>query len=208
MKKLCSYVVIGLLAMPLAAAAESTWENVKKGVGGAVDSVTDAAKSLTETETTEQTRSKIDQMEEATLERLFAQNAGVGKLYQHSHGYAVFDNRKFSLMITTGFGAGVAVNRSSGQRTYMKMATGGANVGLGGEFYQLVILFEDADTFRSFIGGSLEAGTGGGAVVGDEKVGADVRFTDGTAVYQLTEKGLKLAADITGTRYWKDEALN
>jgi hypothetical protein len=64
--------VIGLLAVPLAAAAESTWENVKKGVGGAVDSVTDAAKSLAETETPEQTRSKIDQMEAATLQRLVA----------------------------------------------------------------------------------------------------------------------------------------
>jgi lipid-binding SYLF domain-containing protein len=120
----------------------------------------------------------------------------------------VFDTRKFWLVITTGFGAGVAVDRTSGQGTYMKMATGGANIGLGGEFYQLVILFENAQTFQGFIEGSFEAGSGGAVVAGDEKVGGDVRFTDGTAVYQLTEKGLKLAADITGTRYWTDEVLD
>lgn len=60
-----------------------------------------------------------------------------------NHGYAVFDTRKFSFLVTAGFGAGVAVDRSSGERTYMKMVTGGANIGKGGEFFQLAILFED-----------------------------------------------------------------
>lgn len=120
----------------------------------------------------------------------------------------MFDTRKFSLLITTGFGAGVAVEQGSGKRTYMKMATGGANIGLGGEFFQLVIMFEKPDDFRRFVEEGFEAGTAAGAVAGDDSVAANVRFTDGKAVFQLTEKGLKLAADITGTKYWKDEDLN
>ena len=111
-------------------------------------------------------------------------------------------------MITTGYGAGVAVEKSSGKRTYMKMATGGANIGIGGEFFKLVILSQGEKTFRSFMDSGIEAGTAASVVLGTDSTGADIHFTDGTAVYQLTEKGLKLSADITGTKYWKDDDLN
>jgi hypothetical protein len=40
--------------------------------------------------------------------------------------------------------------------------------------------------------------------------GADtaVAFNNGMAVFQMTEKGLMLQADISGTKYWKPEGLN
>jgi lipid-binding SYLF domain-containing protein len=192
----------------LAAAAESAWESIKKGVGDTVDSVSEAAKSVTEEESPAESRAKIDKMAKQTLNRLLSENVAAKKLLEQSYGYAVFDTRKFSFLITTGFGAGVAVERSSGKRTYMKMATGGANIGMGGEFYQLVILFERHADFQRFIDEGYEAGTGASAVAGEGSLGTDVRFTDGTAVFQLTEVGLKLAADVTGTKYWKDEDLN
>ncbi len=202
------FLLACLLALPPTLAAESVWDSVKKGVGATVDTVGDAAKSLTEQETPEQSRAKIDAMEKHTMARLLSQEPGAKKLYGHSHGYAVFDTRKFSFLITTGFGAGVAVDRSSGKRTYMKMATGGANIGMGGEFFQLVILFEDQASFRKFVDEGLEAGTSASAVAGGAGVGADLRFTDGKAVFKLTEAGLRLSADITGTKYWKDDDLN
>lgn len=208
MKVRCTLLLAGLLALPFSTSAESTWDSIKKGVGDAVDSVGDAAKSITEEETPAESRAKIDSMEKQTLGRLLSQNAGAKKLYEQSYGYAVFDTRKFSFLITTGYGAGVAVDKSSGKRIYMKMATGGANIGLGGEFFQLVILFEDQANFSHFVDEGLEAGTSASAVAGADSTGLDVRFTDGKAVYQLTEKGLKLTADITGTKYWKDDALN
>lgn len=208
MKSTNAWLLACLLAMPLTVGAESVWDSIKKGTGDAVDAVGDTAKSLTEEETPAESRAKIDKMEKATMARLLSQNAAAKRLYEQSYGYAVFDTRKFSFLITTGFGAGVAVEKAAGARTYMKMATGGANIGMGGEFFQLVILFEDQSGFRSFVDEGLEAGTSASAVAGDDSVGADVRFTDGKAVFQLTEKGLKLAADITGTKYWKDEDLN
>lgn len=208
MKSTNAWLLACLLAMPLTVGAEGVWDSIKKGAGDAVDAVGDTAKSLTEEETPAESRAKIDKMEKATMARLLSQNAAAKRLYEQSYGYAVFDTRKFSFLITTGFGAGVAVEKAAGARTYMKMATGGANIGMGGEFFQLVILFEDQSGFRSFVDEGLEAGTSASAVAGDDSVGADVRFTDGKAVFQLTEKGLKLAADITGTKYWKDEDLN
>jgi lipid-binding SYLF domain-containing protein len=201
-------VIVSVLAPLSTVHAEGLLDGVKQGVSGAIDVATDTAKSITEKETPAETRKKIDTMADATLERLLAQNSGAKKLYGQSHAYAVFDTRKFSFMITTGYGAGVAVEKSSGKRTYMKMATGGANVGIGGEFFQLVILFENEKRFRSFMDSGIEAGTAAAAVLGTDSTGADIHFTDGTAVYQLTEKGLKLAADITGTKYWIDDDLN
>jgi lipid-binding SYLF domain-containing protein len=208
MRKLVIAGVVSAGLFSLSVHAAGLLDDVKSGVSGAVGTVTDAARSITEEESPAETRKKIDTMEASTLKRLFAQNRGARKLYDASFGYAVFDTRKFSFMITTGYGAGVAVEKASGKRTYMKMATGGANIGLGGEFFQLVILFEDEKSFDGFMSSGIEAGTATSAVVGDDSTGVDIRFTDGTAVYQLTEKGLKLSADITGTKYWKNDDLN
>ena len=116
-------VLLAVIAFPMAVHAEGLWRDIKKGASGAVDSVSDAAESVTEKESPTETRSKIDSMANATLQRLLREQGGAKTLYDKSYGYAVFDTRKFSFMITSGFGAGVAVDKTSGQRTYMKMAT-------------------------------------------------------------------------------------
>jgi lipid-binding SYLF domain-containing protein len=203
-------IVVGLLAISACSAvnADSLLEDVKKGVSGAVDTVVETAESVTKKESPEETRHKIDSMAKSTLSRLFAENSGAKQLYEQSYGHAVFDTRKFSFIITSGFGAGVAVDKANGKRAYMKMATGGVNVGLGGEFFQLVMLFENKRAFDEFVSEGFEAGSSASAVAGSDSAGVQARFVDGLAVYQLTEKGLKLAADITGTKYWKDDDLN
>jgi len=201
-------LLLAVIVLPMSVHAEGVWGGIKKGVSDAADSVSDAAESVTEKESPAETRSKIDSMANATLQRLLREQGGAKTLYDKSYGYAVFDTRKFSFMITSGFGAGVAVEKGSGQRTYMKMATGGVNVGLGGEFFQLVILFENKDTFNTFVSEGFEAGSEAGVVAGTDAQDLGVRFDQGMAVYELTEMGMKLAVDFTGTRYWEDDDLN
>lgn len=203
-------VLVSALALLYTAGslAAGLWDDVKQGASGAVDAVSDAAESVIKEESPAETRSKIDTMAESTMARLFAEKSGSKGLYDSSYGYAVFDTRKFSFMITTGYGAGVAVEKAGGKRIYMKMATGGVNVGMGGEFFQLVLLFEDKASFGKFVTEGFEAGGDASAVVGADSQGVDARFVNGMAVYELTEKGLRLAADITGTKYWKDDDLN
>jgi lipid-binding SYLF domain-containing protein len=201
------FILCTALCTPVALAG-NLLDKAREGLAGAGEVVSETVKSVTAKESPEETRSKIDATEAATLARLLQSNAGAAALYDQSFGYAVFDTRKLSIMITTGFGAGVAVETESGARTYMRMATGGVNVGMGGELFQLVILFEDEATFRNFVTQGWEAGAGGGVVLGADTTEAESRFNDGKAVYKLTQTGLKLAADITGTRYWKDDALN
>lgn len=104
----------------------------------------------------------------------------------------------------------VAVGPATDARVYMKMATTGAGMGfgLGGFASQLVILFEDDATFQRFLTEGLDASAGVGAMAGEEDEQLDLRFDDGKVVFVLTGKGWKIAAKLTGSRYWPDDALN
>jgi lipid-binding SYLF domain-containing protein len=145
-----------------------------------------------------------------TLEQLFRQQPESRSLFEESAGYAVFDAREASFYVAAGYGRGVAVNRENGMRTYMRMATGGASLGLGigGFERQLVILFQDAASFEQFVHQGFDASGGVTAMAGTERDDLKVAYTDGRAVFMLTRKGWKVSAKLTGSRYWPDQALN
>jgi lipid-binding SYLF domain-containing protein len=150
-------------------------------------------------------RAAIDARAGETLERLFEKSPKAKTLYDGAYGCAVFGNWKFSFVVTGGGGKGVAVAKVSGDRTYMNMGTGGLNLGLGGQKYQVVFLFEDAQTFDTFVNKGWEAEASANAVAGDKGANASATFRNGMAVYQLTDGGLMLQADISGTKYWKSK---
>jgi len=186
---LCISTILLLLAAPLAWATEGESEDWK------------ATKN-------EAKRQKIDAMAKESLDTVFAQAEKSRGLFDQAYGYAVFDNLKISLGVTGGGGVGVAVNKSSGARTYMKMGTGGLNLGLGGQKYQVVFFFQDAKTFNDFVQKGWKAEGSANAVAGTAGANKQATFTNGMAVYQLTEGGLMLQADISGTKYWKYKKLN
>jgi lipid-binding SYLF domain-containing protein len=189
-------------------------EATEKAAGKARDAVTEtvdsAQESLGDEATPQETRAKLDAMAEATLQRLFAEEPGGRALYDRSAGYAVFDKREASFYVVAGYGRGVAVDARTGARVYMKMATTGAGMGfgLGGFASQLVILFEDSAMLEQFITQGLDATAEVGTMAGDEKDRLAVGFNEGKAVFVLTGKGWKVAAKLTGSRYWPDDALN
>lgn len=153
-------------------------------------------------------REEINAMAKETLETLFAKNSDAKELAGKAYGYAVFDNIKISLGITGGGGRGVAVVKEFDKRTYMKMGTVGLNLGLGGQKYQIVFLFQTKSRFDEFVEEGWEADASANAVAGDRGVNAEVTFRNGMAFYQLTQAGLMLQADISGTKYWKNKKLN
>lgn len=153
-------------------------------------------------------REKIDRNAKDALARLFEESRGARTLYDDAYGYAVFSNFKVSLGVTGGGGRGVAVEKGSGKRTYMSMGTGGLNVGLGAQKYQVVFLFQTRQVFESFVEKGWQAETGANAVAGPLGANAGAAFRNGMAVYQLTQGGLMLQADVTGTKYWKDADPN
>ena len=166
-----------------------------------------------EAKSKEQTkREKIDAVAKDALNVVLTNREKAQQLYDKAYGYAVFDNLKISFIISGGGGRGVAVEKASGNRTYMNMGTGGLNIGLGAQKYQVIFLFEDKATFEDFVNKGWQAEANANAVAGNKGLnaessagaaGANVEavFENGMALYQITDAGLMLQADIAGTKF-------
>jgi lipid-binding SYLF domain-containing protein len=156
----------------------------------------------------ESKRMKVDEAAQDALAKLFADNAKAKNLYDKAYGWAVFDNLKLAFGVSGGGGNGVATVKETGEKTYMKMGTAGVGLGLGANKYQIVFLFQDAKTFDSFVNKGWQADAGATAAAGTSAAEVKTDFTNGLAIYQMTEKGLMANADIAGTKYWKNDKLN
>ena len=153
-------------------------------------------------------RAAIDEMASDALTDLVSESERARRLYDEAVGFAVFDNFKFTFILSGSGGVGVAVDKASGQSTYMKMGSGGVGLGLGGHSYQVVFLFEDRGRFERFVNKGWQADLSANAAAGTAGKNAPATFTDGVAVFQMTNKGLVAQADISGTKYWKNKKLN
>ena len=153
-------------------------------------------------------RAKINEVAQDTLQRLFKENPKAKELYDRAVGWAVFDNTKVAFGVSGGGGNGVAVSKETGQHAYMKMGTVGVGFGLGVNSYQVVFLFQDDVTLNNFIEKGWQADAGATASAGKNAAEVKTNFVNGLAIYQLTDKGLMLNADIAGTKYKLNDKLN
>ena len=152
-------------------------------------------------------RQEIDQSAQATLDEALSAQPGVRDLYDRAAGYAIFTVTKGGFIVSGGGGNGVAIDKSTGQRTYMRMGTGGIGLGIGGQRYGLVILFENQDRLAKFLVGGWDSSATAEAVAGQEGVAYRSSFIDGIALYQITDKGLMAHADVSGTKFWVNDEL-
>lgn len=189
---------------------ESFWDKTVNAVSDTATKVTgtvsDAVSSNTTTKA--QTRAKINNNAQNVLSRLLSESKEAKELYDKAAGYAVFDSREFSFLIKTGFGSGIAVNKLNHSRTYMKMASGGLNIGGGIKYMQVIFIFPTTKTLNDFINKGWTAEGDASAVGGNDSSQAGITLADGTKIYQLVDTGIMLKASIGGTKYWKDDELN
>jgi lipid-binding SYLF domain-containing protein len=155
----------------------------------------------------EQRRLEIDTAAQKTLDDLMGAHTEVRDLYNRAVGYAVFTVTKAGFIVSGGGGNGVAVNKGTGARTYMRMGTGGIGLGIGGQRYSLVMLFETEDRLNKFLAGGWDSSATAEAAAGQEGIAVRSSFIDGVAFYQITEKGLMAHADVTGTKFWVNDEL-
>lgn len=158
-------------------------------------------------------RKEIDRVEKDVLARLYSAQPGAKGAVEGAAGYAVFSNFGMKILVAgSGTGKGVAVDRKSGQRTYMRMGELQAGVGIGVKKFQVVFVFQTADKLSAFINQGWEFGgqTTAAATTGDQggALAGALSVSDGVWMYQLTDKGLALEATLKGTKYWKDSDLN
>ena len=156
----------------------------------------------------ESKRMKIDEMAQESLNSLLADGGKAKLLYDNSYGWAVFDNLKLAFGFSGGGGNGVAVVQETGKKTYMQMGTAGVGIGLGVKTYQVVFLFQYSRTVKNFVDNGWQADATASAVAGETGAEAKTDFTNGMAIFQITDKGLMAHADIAGTKYWKNKKLN
>lgn len=217
MKIVLKRMWITTLLMVLTASAvqaESFWDKASKAVTDTAtkvaDTATDAYDDVSgDSKTTKaQDRQTIDNNAEKALSRIFKESSEAKELYDKAAGYAVFDSREFAFLIKTGFGSGVAVNKSDDSRIYMKMASGGLNIGGGVKYVQVIFIFPTQTSFNEFITDGWNAEGDASAVGGDDSTQIGVTLANGTKVYELVDTGIMAKMSISGTKYWKDDELN
>ena len=150
-------------------------------------------------------RSKIDERSNKILDEILGESADAKELHGKAMGYAVFDNTKVAFGISGGGGSGVAVVKSSGERTYMKMGSGGVGLGIGAKTYQVLMFFENAKVFENFLESGWQGDAQAGAAAGSAGAAAKTTFHNGMAVFVRTKKGLMASADVSGTKYWQSD---
>lgn len=173
-------------------------------------------------DTASQQRASIQKMRSETLNKLYALQPEARSDIQHAKGYAVFANNSSKILLF-GFGSGYGVvrNNATGKDTYMKMAQGGAGLGMGIKQQRTVLVFHDKAALETFIrqGYMVGADANAAAKYDDKGIAPIAASTSGVAsdtaslpskvnVYDLTEKGLAAQAMINGYKYWPDDALN
>jgi lipid-binding SYLF domain-containing protein len=154
----------------------------------------------------------INTMADETLQRLYTEKPSTKDEVKEAAGYAAFSNANVNIIfVGVGGGYGVVVDNATGDKTYMKMGSGGVGFGIGVKDFRQVMVFNTKETMDLFVdsgwtfGGHLDAaakaGDKGGEASGEAAIGQ-------VKVYSMTESGLALQAMGTGTKYYKDKELN
>lgn len=185
-------------------------ELAKQGLEAGTGAVEDTVGHFYRDGTREEVRSRVDQMVFDTLDRLFADDPEAHLLFDSGYGYAVLEVRQVSMTVLAGYGYGVAVSQDGSRRSYMKMASGGVEISKGtGEFVsQWVVLLADQAAFDAFVSEGFDASAEASGTLGRERAELATRYRTGAAFYRVTEGGLRLAASLSGTRFWSDGWLN
>ncbi len=159
-------------------------------------------------------REEVRAMSQKTLGELFQNEPAAKAAVAGAAGSAVFSDFGFKVMFMgAAKGKGVAVNNATRQETFMKMVELQPGLGLGGQKFRVVFIFENQDVFNSFVTSGWEFGADALAAAKDDKgAGAGgagaVAFRNGVKMYQLSDTGAIVGVSITGAKYYKDKDLN
>lgn len=152
-------------------------------------------------------------MRDDTVAELIRQRPEVKERLDKAAGYGAFSNIGTNIiLVSTGGGFGVVTDKGTGRDTFMRMGELGVGLGLGVKDFRAVFVFYDAESLRTFVTSGWEFGAEADAAAkaGDQggAVSAAGNVLKGVEVYQFTENGIALSATVSGTKYWKDSAIN
>lgn len=158
-------------------------------------------------------QTSVQQMKTDTLAELYAQIPKSEAQIERAVGYGVFKKVGTALLVGgTANGFGTITEKATGKETYMRAATGSLGFGLGIKNFRLVIVFYDPEVMNQFVNTGWDFGAQASATLKSEGEGGDA-VASGTIkrtmdIYEFTEEGIFLRADIKATRFWPDKSLN
>ncbi len=163
--------------------------------------------------TVQDKRSYVLNMKNETLSKLYREYPETKSKIKSAAGHAVFSSINTNLFLfSSGNGYGVAVENSSGKKTYMKMNFIGVGPGIGLKDFRAVFIFKNKHVFNDFVEKGWEfGGQADAAAKSGEKgmaVGGEMYVEQDIEIYHMTEAGVALQATIAGTKYRKDSGLN
>ena len=164
-------------------------------------------------ESVEEKREKIREMAAETLAKLYELQPSAKTAINKSAGYAVFSNFGLKILVLgSGKGQGIAVNKKTGKKTFMKMLELQGGLGFGIKRVRVVLVVENEGVMNEWINSGWEFGgqTTAADKLNDEgaALAGAVTVCHGVRIYQMTEDGLALELTIKGTKYMKDNKLN
>jgi len=160
-----------------------------------------------------QSRAEIREAAADALSTLYEYQPAARSAVEHAAGYAVFSTFGIKLFFAGGQqGKGVVVNNRTHRQTFMKMVGVQAGLGFGVAKTRLIFIFETSSALQNFINQGWEFGASGSLSAAAESQGGiftgSVSVSPGIHVYQITDTGLAAQITATGTKFYKDDALN
>ena len=160
-----------------------------------------------------QSRAEIREAAADALSTLYEYQPAARLAVEHAAGYAVFSTFGIKLFFAGGQqGKGVVVNNRTHRQTFMKMVGVQAGLGFGVAKTRLIFIFETSSALQNFINQGWEFGAAGSLSAAADSQGGiftgAVSVSPGIYVYQITDTGLAAQITATGTKFYKDDALN
>jgi len=160
-----------------------------------------------------QGRFEIREAAQDALSTLYEIQPAARYAIEHAAGHAVFSTFGIKLLFAGGQqGKGVVVNNRTHRQTFMKMVGLQAGLGFGVAKTRLIFVFETASSLQSFINQGWEFGASGSLSAAADSQGGmftgSFSVSPGVFVYQITDTGLAAQATVSGTKFFKDDALN
>jgi lipid-binding SYLF domain-containing protein len=160
-----------------------------------------------------QSRNEVREAAMDALSTLYEFQPAARYAIEHAAGYAVFSTFGIKLLFAGGQqGKGVVVNNRTHRQTFMKMVGLQAGLGFGIAKTRLVFIFETASSLQNFVNQGWEFGASGSLAAAADRQGGmfigAVSVMPGVFVYQITDTGLAAQITASGTKFFKDDALN
>ena len=161
----------------------------------------------------QETRNKLDKMSVEVLDKMYAKYPDAKSAVENAYAYCTISASgvKFGL-VGDDHGRGLACNKETKEKIYMKMKEVSLGVNVGAKEYDLLFIIQNKTAWERFISGNVKFGTEVSAqasdgVNGDTYANA-VIVANGVWVYQLDKKGLAVELSLKGARITPFRTLN